>query len=164
MIRNAPDALAEKDVPMLAAILAFVIATVTALSNGTGDAPGLANASLPAAAVAELHSNAVEALANAGRPETLPAIQDGAIASEDVQIGEGQENQSDQPVVDTSNAPEEIDLGNVPAQENENANVPETVGANDHADLPDQAGGNAGDQGVAACANSGGSASGCDGS
>jgi hypothetical protein len=43
------------------------------------------------------------------------------------------------PPVDTSNAPTEIDLSGVPA--NDSANVPDTVGAADQAELPDQAGG-----------------------
>jgi hypothetical protein len=155
---------------MLAAILAFAIAIVTALSHGNGDAPGLTNPSLPVQAGAEQHSNAETALAESGRPATVPADNaagengtggDSTRAPEDVPVGGGQVNQPEQPTVDTSNAPEAIDLGDVPAQENENANVPDTVGANEHADLPEQAGGDAGGNGgndVSQCAKGAGKA------
>lgn len=155
---------------MLAAILAFAIAVVTALSDGTENVPGLADPGLPPQSAAERHSQAVEALLNAGRLETVPANDDGdddgAIvhssgAPEDVPAGEGEENRPEQPTVDASNAPEEIDLGNVPAQENENAGVPNTVGASEQADLPDQAGGESGAPGEASCEKSGGRAAGC---
>jgi hypothetical protein len=164
---------------MLATILAFVIAVVTGLASGPSHAPGLADPSLPTQAVAEQHSKALEALAKSGRPTELPARPENAGsdqpagdvadtpddgetagAPEDVPADGGQANKPETPPVDTSNAPEEIDLSNVPA--NENASVPDSVGADEHADLPDQAGGNPGDNGggnaVSSCAKGVGNA------
>jgi hypothetical protein len=138
---------------MLALILGMVLAWVTGFSPGLGHAPGITNpASVPTAAGD--HSQAVDAVTNAGKPdavtatdettnpvdegkpETVPPVDTGQPETvPPVQTGQPETV----PPVDTSNAPAEIDLSGVPA--NDDANVPDTVGAADQAELPDQAGG-----------------------
>jgi hypothetical protein len=123
---------------MLALILAFVLTVLGALApQGLGNAPGLADPpTIPAAA--EDHSQAPAVLDKSGRPDTVPA--DGADHASN--SGTDDNDAAEQPEakpVDTSDAPETVDLSGVPASDA--ANVPDEVGADSHADLPDQAGG-----------------------
>jgi hypothetical protein len=127
---------------MLALILGMVLAWVTGFSPGLGHAPGVTNpASVPAAAGD--HTQAVDAVSNAGKPDAVTATDETNNPVDEGQpetvppVDTGQPETV--PPVDTSNAPAEIDLSGVPA--NDSANVPDTVGAADQAELPDQAGG-----------------------
>jgi hypothetical protein len=132
---------------MLALILGFVLTVVGGLGAGIGHAPGLADLpTLPT--LAEDHSQARDALQDAGRPVELPAVQaptdvdttEAVEASQPATIPPVETGQPETvPPVDVSNAPEEINLGAVPADDA--ASVPDTVGAADPAELPDQAGG-----------------------
>jgi hypothetical protein len=117
---------------MLALILGFVMTVVAAIAPGIGDAPGLADLpALPADAIG--HSQAGDALEDSGQPAELPANVDAPKAPEATQATDVVEASKPDtvPPVDVSDAPSVIDLTDVPA--NEEANVPETVGADDHA-------------------------------
>jgi hypothetical protein len=127
----------RKGEPMLPLILGFVLFIVGALApQGISTAPGLADLpNLPAAAGD--HAQAPTAVEEAGRPAALPAGKDATGEDEAVPA---EARKPDEPPVDTTGAPETVDLSGVPAADE--AKVPDVVGADEHADLPDQAGSN----------------------